>query len=403
MTLDAPDGPTAPRPTFEEGMDMLWRFQLRKEHTALLEKQDAANKQLQQLNADVIKNKKNFDERMAGLEAQTIKNKKDFGERLAALETTILNLQSEERRDRHAFEKYGEEMATLRSQIGDVRDKVETRDLFTVEGISFLSISSDYLLIVAGQVLGPYTGVPSSLDGPEPAFEPPRTTSHTTHNTKNDNPRPAPTSIKTSKHVQIPVPAPNTTASFHATNRAVNIVSETVGPVSRSRSRSRTRSQSAEVPTIKQPLTKTLTPASRTPATGPSSARTPTLETFSKLPRLHQGHSSYKAYLDKATSTFECLPRPVDRKVEIEFISQFIKGITNEDKRNNLTAELQQQHQSRRKKGGKIEILCEWNDIAEGMKAVGLLQTATAGVRSKPKDKHRGSQFKNELKGLLDS
>lgn len=397
MAVDTPSGPTAPRPTFQEGMDSLWKFQLRKENAALLEKQDATTKQLQQVAADAIKNKKNFDERMTALETQTIKNKKEFDERMAALETTILNLQSEERRDRHAFEKYGEEMATLRSQMGVVMDTFETRNCQPAEGISVLPHQLVTCSLSTGQRTGPHSGISSSQDGVADISELPKTTSGVNSNTNIDSRMPAPTSIKTLKYVSAPVPAPITNAGFHTTNRAANLSSETVGPMTRSRSRSR----SAEAPTSDQRQMQIPVPAIRPQAAVPTSIRTATAETPPKLPRLHQGHSSYKSYLDKANSAYESLPHSGDQKFEIEFIASFIKGITNEDKRNILVAELQQQHQSRRKNGGKIEILCEWKDVAEGMKAAGLLQVATGGARTGPKDRHRGSQFKNELKGLL--
>lgn len=401
MALDVPSGPMVLKPTFEDGVDMLWKFQLRKEHAALLKDQDANNKQLQQLTADAIKNKKNFDERMTALEEQTIKNKKEFDERMAALETTILNLASEERRDRDGFEKYGEELATLRSQMGGVMETLKAHDWQPTGGISFLLPPRLATYSLIAQTLASHTGVSSSRDGPVIAFEPPKTISLTTGSTKIDNMQPAPTSTKTSKHVQAPIPAPNTIAACRINNRAENISSETVGPMTRSRSR--TRSHSAGDPTYNRPPIQAPAPASRT--TVPTSARTVTAQTSTQLPRLYQGHNSYKRYLDKATAAFNSLPHPVDQKFEIEFVSLFIQGITTEDKRNNLIAELQQQHQSRRKKGGKVEILCEWKDVAEGMKAAGLLQAASRSVKPTQKDKAAGSrsQFKNESKGLLDS
>ena len=118
MAPRTPNGPTTPNATLQDGVDCLWKFQLRKENAALLEKQDAHTKLLQ------------------SLAAETVRNKKDFDERIAALETTVLNLQRDEKKDRHAFEKWGEEMATLKAQMGGVMDKVDTHDQRLVEGIS---------------------------------------------------------------------------------------------------------------------------------------------------------------------------------------------------------------------------------------------------------------------------
>lgn len=94
--------PTTPKRPLQDGIDGLWKLQLRREHTALLERQEANAKFLQ------------------SLAAEATKNKKDYEERMAALETTVLNLQSDERKDRHAFEKWGEELATLKAQMGGV-------------------------------------------------------------------------------------------------------------------------------------------------------------------------------------------------------------------------------------------------------------------------------------------
>ena len=102
--------PTASRPTFQEGVDLLWNFQLRKEHAVLLEKANTTTKELEQLAAETKENKKNFEERVASLEA------------------IILSLQKEERKDRQAFEKYAESMAALKSQMGDVMAILEVHE-----------------------------------------------------------------------------------------------------------------------------------------------------------------------------------------------------------------------------------------------------------------------------------
>lgn len=79
----------------------------------------------------------------------------------------------------------------------------------------------------------------------------------------------------------------------------------------------------------------------------------------------------------------------------------FIKGMRDEDKRDTLVGELQQQHQSRTKKDGKIEILCKWKDVGEGMRSSELI--ATEDSRAAPKDKawHR-KKADRLLKELTD-
>jgi arginine deiminase len=116
MTPEIPNSPTMPMSTLQDGLTGLWKLQLRREHATLLEKANANTKRLEQL------------------AAETNKNKKDFDERMAVLETTILNLQSEERKDRRAFEQYAEEMATLKLQMGIVMDKLDTHDQRLNEG-----------------------------------------------------------------------------------------------------------------------------------------------------------------------------------------------------------------------------------------------------------------------------
>jgi exonuclease VII small subunit len=111
--------PTTAKGSLQDGVDSLWKFQVRKENSILLESYEGHTKLLQ------------------SLAAENLKNKKDFDERMAALEATVRHLQSEERKDRHAFEKYSEEMATLRTQIGGVVDKLERHDQRLDQGITF--------------------------------------------------------------------------------------------------------------------------------------------------------------------------------------------------------------------------------------------------------------------------
>ena len=115
---DALTNPQLSKPTFQEGVDNLWRFQLRKEHAALLEKANANIKYLEQL------------------AAETNKSKKDFDERMAALEGKILSFKNEDKKFRHGFEQYVEDMAMLKTQMGNAMDKLETHDRQLDGGIS---------------------------------------------------------------------------------------------------------------------------------------------------------------------------------------------------------------------------------------------------------------------------
>ena len=87
------------------------------------------------------------------------------------------------------------------------------------------------------------------------------------------------------------------------------------------------------------------------------------------------------------------LPVPKDQKLEIDFIALFIKGMRDEDKREILVGELQQQHQSRTKKDGKVEILCKWKDVGQGMKDAELI---TIGDMSTGPEEKKGKNKKDD-------
>jgi hypothetical protein len=156
-----------------------------------------------------------------------------------------------------------------------------------------------------------------------------------------------------------------------------------------------------EAPTPNEPPVQTTAPAGRPKAPAPTLTHSTPASQLAKLPRLNQATGTLKNYLNKANTAFEALPNPKERKFEIEFIAAFIKGMTDGDKREVLVEELQQQHQSRTKKDGKVEILCEWNDVVEVMKTVGLL--TTGDVESASKHQSHKSKLKKELQGLLQS
>ena len=99
--------PTTHQPSFQDGLDSIWKFQLRKENAVLLENQEAQQKSLQ------------------ALTAESTKVKKDFEERYSALEARLLNLENGEKKDRQAFEAWREEMAMMKSQMSIMIEKQE--------------------------------------------------------------------------------------------------------------------------------------------------------------------------------------------------------------------------------------------------------------------------------------
>lgn len=186
--------------------------------------------------------------------------------------------------------------------------------------------------------------------------------------------------------------APITSIALHTANPNANTSSYNVGPMTHSRSRSRSISRSLpEEPAPPCPVQdQAPTPAPRPKVKATAAAPLPAGQAI-KIPRLHQGTKSLKSYLDKATTTWMSLPVPKGQKLEIDFIALFIKGMRDEDKREILVGELQQQHQSRTKKDGKVEILCKWKDVGQGMKDAELI---TMGDISTGPEEKKGNNKK---------
>jgi len=63
----------------------------------------------------------------------------------------------------------------------------------------------------------------------------------------------------------------------------------------------------------------------------------------------------------------------MDSQDEIEFVSAFIAGISSEKHKHALLAEMEQLHPFRTKKDGKIQLLCQWEDVEEGLVNAGLI------------------------------
>lgn len=100
------------------------------------------------------------------------------------------------------------------------------------------------------------------------------------------------------------------------------------------------------------------------------------------IPRLSQGMSHIKNYYNNANEAFKQL-NVNEAQMEVDFVSAFISGITDSKIKNRLIAELQQLHPSRNRKDGRIEVLCDWDDIPEGLRKAGLLSPAKEFSRRK--------------------
>lgn len=95
-------------------------------------------------------------------------------------------------------------------------------------------------------------------------------------------------------------------------------------------------------------------------------------------PRIFQGTNSLATYHKNACTTFTSTCK--DRHSEIDFIGQFIKGIQEPKTRDMLVDELQKAHPCRTNKDGKVEILCEWADVAESLSELGLIIYEASGA-----------------------
>jgi hypothetical protein len=86
-------------PAVEEGISLLWTFQLRKEHAALLERLEA-NERVIQARVDA-----------------TSRYFQEMNERVEVLETRLAKIESEEEADRKAIEDWGAAVRTLKKKI----------------------------------------------------------------------------------------------------------------------------------------------------------------------------------------------------------------------------------------------------------------------------------------------
>ena len=82
-----------------EGVDLLWRYQLRKENEALLEKVEASNKMIETV------------------DAQYARCFQEADQRISALETTLSKIQGNLNKNRQGTENLGSEVATLKRKL----------------------------------------------------------------------------------------------------------------------------------------------------------------------------------------------------------------------------------------------------------------------------------------------
>jgi cell wall-associated NlpC family hydrolase len=195
--------------------------------------------------------------------------------------------------------------------------------------------------------------------------------------------------------------APSATRSRAKDQQQANLPEQAPKPTKSSttrRPKARDNTQ-RPAPAAREPAAQS-TSTSRRPQTRSSTSKffdTPSEPTFSpvasepergRLPKLTQGTSHIKTYYATACATFEGVDI-TGAQTEIDYISAFIKGLREDKHQSKLTEALQQFHPSR-VRDGRIEILCEWEDMREGLIKAGLLG-------SKEKDKSVAGKKKGRL------
>ena len=137
-------------------------------------------------------------------------------------------------------------------------------------------------------------------------------------------------------------------------------------------------------PTIaRRPVTRSRNKGADSP-TGTPAERPLARPEASKIPRLAQGTKHIKNYYNNANEVFKGLDLN-GAQLDVDFVSAFISGIADSKISSRLISELQRAHPSRNKKDGRIEVLCDWDDIPEGLRKAGLLSP----VKESSRRKHR--------------
>lgn len=86
--------------TTQHGVDMLWRYQLRKESAALLERLDASRKMIEDISSE------------------TSRKLQDTEERISTLEAKLSTIDTEGKKMREAKQKWDDDVAALKVQMG---------------------------------------------------------------------------------------------------------------------------------------------------------------------------------------------------------------------------------------------------------------------------------------------
>ncbi len=112
-----------------------------------------------------------------------------------------------------------------------------------------------------------------------------------------------------------------------------------------------------------------------------------------------QGVWSIKTYYQDAGKKLQAL-NITTPQLEIDFITNFIKGINETKNRQKLLDDLSQIHPSKRKMNGFVEILCDWDELLEGIKRVGMWDTNS---EKESKKRKRILAGRGEPRGMVET
>jgi len=93
-----------------------------------------------------------------------------------------------------------------------------------------------------------------------------------------------------------------------------------------------------------------------------------------------------KAYHTSASKAFANLA--LDKSGEIEFVARFVKGIHTASNRKLLIKQLEKTNPSFTE-SGEQQILCEWSEVAEALKSLGLTEPEEVSGAPPAKKKRR--------------
>ena len=306
--------------TAREGVDIMWRHQLRKESAALLEKLDTSRKLIKDISSD------------------TTRKLQDVAERISTLETKLSTIDNEGKKLREAKRKWDGDVAALKAQMGIIGESYIPESMSFVLTVSILANMNSL-----AQIMQEPPQPPITIDTLRPVKD--TLPSHGSTLISSMRLEKKPTSTEETDRRLLPTQVLCTDIALPAVEHHITANSITAGP------RPRSRSKAEEATSLNDHLVEAPQPVNP--------------------PRLIQGPNNIISYHNSACIAFASLPK--DRHIEIEFIGQFINGIQEAKARKALLDELQKVHPCRTNRDGKVEILCEWADVAEGLNKVGML------------------------------